>query len=373
MKASEGSGGYNERMIMIMKVDNQFNRRSFIKSSFFAGLSAVVAGHLPVGAAAEAPRETGKLSTVALTSGEDHPDNIFRGLQMFKREIQRSIGNRRVVLKPNNVAIDNKLCATPAESLEGILEFLKSIGKTDVVIAESAANGPTLEGFDNYGYTRLAGKYKAKLVDLDQQEVEVLYVFDETDFRPHAMRVAKMMLDPGNYIISAAKFKTHDRVVATLSLKNIVVGSPIKDLGFRWGQGSKPGAKNDKPITHGNGFRGINYNLFDLASKLHPHLAVIDGYEGMEGNGPVGGTPVQHRVAVVSPDWLAADRVAVELMGIDFAKVGYLNFCTEAKMGIADLAKIEIQGERLAQHVKTYKLSDNIEKQMIWMTPAKKA
>jgi len=32
--------------------------------------------------------------------------------------------------------------------------------------------------------------------------------------------------------------------------------------------------------------------------------------------------PVQHGVRVVSQDWLAADRVAVELMGIDFANVG---------------------------------------------------
>ena len=42
----------------------------------------------------------------------------------------------------------------------------------------------------------------------------------------------------------------------------------------------------------------------------------------MEGNGPCLGTAVDHRVCVVSPDWLAADRVAIELMGIDFAKVG---------------------------------------------------
>jgi uncharacterized protein (DUF362 family) len=62
--------------------------------------------------------------------------------------------------------------------------------------------------------------------------------------------------------------------------------------------------------------------MFVLAQHLHPHLAVIDGYEGMEGNGPVSGTPVSHRVAVVGLDWLAADRVAVELMGIDYTKVG---------------------------------------------------
>ena len=91
----------------------------------------------------------------------------------------------------------------------------------------------------------------------------------------------------------------------------------------------------------------------------------------MEGNGPVSGTPVQHRVAVVSPDWLAADRVAIELMGIDFATVGYLNFCAQAKMGEAELAKIEILGPALKEHIKTYKLANNIEKQLIWMKPVK--
>ena len=127
---------------------------------------------------------------------------------------------------------------------------------------------------------------------------------------------------------------------------------------------------NDKPIAHGSGFRGINYNLFALSQQLHPHLAVIDGFEGMEGNGPNDGTPVDHRVCVASTDWLAADRVAVELMGIDFAKIGYLNYCANAGRGVADLNKIEIIGESINNHRKSYKLSDNINEQLVWMKPA---
>jgi len=90
----------------------------------------------------------------------------------------------------------------------------------------------------------------------------------------------------------------------------------------------------------------------------------------MEGEGPVGGTPVEHRVAVASLDWLAADRVAVELMGIDFAKIGYLNFCAQANLGEGDLSKIEIVGPKIADHIKKYKLAKNIEDQLIWMKPA---
>jgi hypothetical protein len=139
------------------------------------------------------------------------------------------------------VAIDNQLCATHAGCLEGILEFLKSIGKLqNTVIAESAANGPTLDGFENYHYTGLAKKYSVKLIDLDGQEVERVHVFDETDFRPHPVRMSKLLLDRNNFVISAAKMKTHDRIVATLSLKNIILGAPVKDPGFRWATGRSP-------------------------------------------------------------------------------------------------------------------------------------
>jgi uncharacterized protein (DUF362 family) len=73
---------------------------------------------------------------------------------------------------------------------------------------------------------------------------------------------------------------------------------------------------------------------------------------------------------VASTDWLAADRVAVELMGVDFATVGYLNYCARAGLGVADLGMIEITGESIKDHIKTYRLNNNIEKQLIWMKPA---
>ena len=103
-------------------------------------------------------------------------------------------------------------------NLEGILEFLKSIGKTNVILAESPAGGSVMEGFNNYGYPRLAKKYGIKLVDLDTEPVTVVQCIDEKDFQPHPVRVAKIMMDPANnFVISAAKLKTHD-----------LVGSPFR-------------------------------------------------------------------------------------------------------------------------------------------------
>jgi uncharacterized protein (DUF362 family) len=353
-----------------MLCGGNLNRRNFFRTSLATGALLASAPWRTLAALDGSGIPTIPSSRVSLTAGEDRIANTFNALKPFAREMQAAIGSKRVIIKPNNVSIDNQLSASHVDSLEGILEFLKSIDKLqNVAIAESAANGPSLDGFDNYKYMRLASKYPVKFIDLDTAGFEIMHLVDEKDFRPHALRMSKVLLDPNSFLISAAKFKTHDRVVATLSLKNIVVGAPIKDLGFTWGSRSKAGAHNDKPIVHGSGFRGINFNLFALAKQLHPHLAVIDGYRGMEGEGPVAGTPVEHRVAVASMDWLAADRVAVELMGIDYAKVGYLNYCAQAGLGQGELGKIEIIGPSIKDHIKTYKLADNLEQQLVWMKP----
>jgi len=351
-----------------MKNHVRRTRRDFLKTSLFGGAGLAAAFPARFAMAQSLRQENPRPNRVALTAGEDRTDNIFQALKPFEEEIKAAIGNRRVVIKPNNVSIDRQLAATHVDCMEGILEFLTSIGKSDnVVIAESAAQGPTFDGFENFNYFSLGDKYPLKFIDLDKEDYQIVYTVDENDIQPHGARMSKMLLDrKTNFVISSAVMKTHDRVVATLSLKNIVFGAPIKDEGFSWGRNRREGAKTDKPIPHGGGFRGINYNLFALAPMLRPDLSVIDGYQGMQGNGPTGGTPVEHRVAVVSPNWFAADRVAVELMGIDFADIGYLNYCARAGIGEPDVSKIEVIGESIVAHQKKYQLHDRIERQLVW-------
>lgn len=341
------------------------NRRHFLQTTA-SGLALSAMG-APLSAWAK-PKPT----PVSLVHGSDHVNNIFEALKLQKDDIKKAIGSRKVVLKPNNVSITRQLAATHANALTGTIEFLHSIGVKDIAIAESAAEGPTREGFHNFGYDKVADKYNVELIDLDKQPFKKQFVVSDEDFRPKAVRMSELLLDKDEiFLISNAVMKTHDRVVATLSLKNIVFGAPIKDEGFRWGRGKRKGAINDKPIAHGGGPRGINYNIFQLSEKLHPDLAIIDGFTGMEGNGPVGGSPVDHKICLVSQDWLAADRVAIELMGIDFANVGWMNYCAKANRGETNLANMEIRGAKMEDHKKTYKLSSKIEHQMLWKKPMK--
>jgi uncharacterized protein (DUF362 family) len=345
----------------------------------FGGAAAIAASKLPMAMAADtvpaAAAASGAPSRVSLAAGDDRTKIAFDSLTPFKKEIAAAIGTKRVVLKPNNVITSVPLCASSADNLEGILEFLKSIGKTNVVIAESPANGPAMDGFVNYGYDKLAAKYNVKMVNLDAEKYGIVYCIDQKDMQPHATRVATMLMDPANnYVISAAKLKTHDLVGITLSLKNVVLGAGIKDPGAGLrppgaGAGATR-ARSDKPLMHGGGVYGINFNIFMLSAKLHPDLAVIDGYEGMEGTGPVNGTPISQKVCIASTDWLAADCVGAQLMGVDYNKIGYLNYCAKAgDRGESDLSKIEIVGPPVKEYVKTYQLPRQWEQITSWSKP----
>ena len=179
---------------------NALDRRNFFKASLLGGAALAMPWSVSraLAAAGEAATKTstataspgtGLASRVAVTAGEDRADLAFQALKPFSKQIAGAIGNKRVILKPNNVVIDRPLAASDAKNMEGIFEFLKSIGKDgNVVIAESPAGGSVMEGFANYGYDKLAAKYGAKLMDLDKDEYETLYCFDEKDCRTEYRR-----------------------------------------------------------------------------------------------------------------------------------------------------------------------------------------
>jgi len=56
--------------------------------------------------------------------------------------------------------------------------------------------------------------------------------------------------------------------------------------------------------------------LLELAEKFPPALTILDGILGMEGDGPGSGDPVSTGVLIASPNPLALDTVAVDLIGL---------------------------------------------------------
>ena len=111
----------------------------------------------------------------------------------------------------------------------------------------------------------------------------------------------------------------------------------------------------------------LNQNMYTLAHRILPRLAIVDGYVGMEGNGPEQGGDVNHRVVVAGHDAVAVDRICLELMNIDPEDVPMLQWCTAAGLGQSDEKKILILGAKVDDHVNRYKLPDNIDDQLRWI------
>ena len=342
-------------------VTRGMGRRDFIKGAS-AGLVGTVlaldspfawAGKLGSGEGAEVTPAT-RAAKVSLVKGDSRYDNVYRSLKMIEDDIKAGIGNKQVVLKPNNVVVDKQLAATHVDCLAAILDVLKPIYQKPVIIAESPSGEPAEVGFENYGYKRLLKGYNVQFFDLDKDKPATFFILSR-DLQPMPILVSSMMMHPNVYLISAAVMKTHDVVVATLSLKNSLMAAPLKTRKV-----------NYKGRVH-QGIKEINYSFFLMAQRLKPSLAVIDGFRGMEGNGPADGEPVDARVAVASTDFLAADRVSVEVMGIDFSTIGYLNYCADANMGVADLSKIEMMGENIGDCRMRFRLHKNVERQYKWM------
>ena len=64
-------------------------------------------------------------------------------------------------------------------------------------------------------------------------------------------------------------------------------------------------------------------NLIKVIEETKPDLCILDGYEGMEGDGPLFGNKIDLRIAMCSLDGIALDRLASKICG--FENVPYLN------------------------------------------------
>jgi uncharacterized protein (DUF362 family) len=323
-------------------MNHKMNRRHFLKTSALAGGAVWALSHGPFISKLKAKTgpNTGT-SPVGLATGSDHVDIVFQALQPLKKQISAAIGNRPVLIKPNCVSHGSTALAdTPVQCLEGILEFLKSIGKTDVTVAENCPGGLTMTAFSLDGYFALLKKYPVRFKELSQEGSRPFLVWNSgmnaqvgtSSYRSatnpsDGVQVAKILLKPRKYfVISACRPKTHNYQVATLSYKNMGMGCALENQTiYTPGQSGWTDVKqhmhwvaseSGSAAVYTSGCQDLCDTLYMLAKWLAPDMSVIDAYQGMEGSGPTGGTAVNQQLAIAGLDWLAVDRVAVEAMNI---------------------------------------------------------
>jgi uncharacterized protein (DUF362 family) len=173
---------------------------------------------------------------------------------------------------------------------------------------------------------------KLRFVDLNHDDIRPV------SLRSRFTRLDQMMLPEelmqADLVVTMPKLKTHHWAVMTGSMKNLF--------------GVVPGAVYGWPknILH---FRGIENSILDLTATVRPRLSIVDGVVGMEGDGPIMGTPRHVGVIAMGTDPVAVDATCARLIGFDPGRIDYLSKASEY-LGNIDEKRIEQRGERLQRY-----------------------
>jgi uncharacterized protein (DUF362 family) len=95
-----------------------------------------------------------------------------------------------------------------------------------------------------------------------------------------------------------------------------------------------------------------------------PTLTLIDGFTGMEGNGPVHGDVVDLGIFIASEDPVRADAFGVKIMGFIPEDIGYLYYA--GKEGLGSLNTEPDMGDDYLHKVKKFKPHPDYDLQAQW-------
>ena len=135
-------------------------------------------------------------------------------------------------------------------------------------------------------------------------------------------------------VVSMPKMKTHHWVGFTASLKNLY--GVIPGIKYGW----------PKNVLH---HAGIPQTVMDINASLPKTIAIVDGIVGMEGDGPIMGSPKPMGLVVIGTSPTAVDATVGRIMGLDPAKVSYMMLASD-RLGPVDERRIAQRGEPW-QHV----------------------
>jgi uncharacterized protein (DUF362 family) len=151
------------------------------------------------------------------------------------------------------------------------------------------------------------GPLPGLFVDLNLDEVHAV------NLRTRASKLKQLYLPrtvlEADYIVSLPKLKTHHWAGVTLSLKNMF--GIVPGCCYGW----------PKNVLH---WAGITPSLLDINSTVRPDFAIVDGIIGMEGNGPIQGSPKPSGVLILGDDPVAVDATCARVMGLAPERIDYL-------------------------------------------------
>ncbi|OLC89994.1 MAG: hypothetical protein AUH86_24265 [Acidobacteria bacterium 13_1_40CM_4_58_4] len=238
----------------------------------------------------------------AATYDEDLPALLYETL----REFQLPVRGKTVLLKPNLVGFDplGVMNTHPAVIAAARESFLR-LGAKQVLIAMDRDTEGILESVRVGAYV---SGLKSVFVDLNVDDVK------RVPLKTRASRLRELYLPKTalgvDFLVSMPKLKTHHWAGVTLSLKNMFGIVPGGCYGW------------PKNVLH---WAGIDRAILDINAAARPDFAIVDGIVGMEGNGPIQGTPKASKVLILGDDPVAVDATCCRLMGLVPERVKYLS------------------------------------------------
>lgn len=249
------------------------------------------------------------------------------------------LAGKRVILKPNLVEYHrDKVINTHPHLVAAAIELCRREGAAEVVVAEGPGHCRNVEYLvAASGLGDVLRHYKVPFVDLNHDEPVRRLNLGRLTGLSHLY--LSQTIATSEVVISLPKLKTHHWAGATLSLKNLF--GTLPGVCYGW----------PKNVLH---WHGIDKSIVDIALTRTPDLAIVDGILGMEGDGPLNGTPVQSGVVVMGTDLVAVDATCCRLMRLDPEKVGYLVLGANKRLGLLREGQIRQLGETIAGRARPY-------------------
>jgi uncharacterized protein (DUF362 family) len=242
----------------------------------------------------------------------------------------------RVAIKINLSGSKEIYANTHYETVESLIQYLRekfAINQITVVEGSDGAffsSKTTWDIFYKFKYkeVELQG---ARLANLDELPHEnILEV--ETINGPQQVNFCRF---PTDYLISVVPPKTHNIFPVSLSIPNLVGFVKPEQRVLMFGATAQE-MKRINFFQSEKYFQLVqfaNRNFVALLKQIPPSLVLIDGLYGMEGKGPIKGSPVFHGFAIASEDAVAADALATHVMGFNPDDVPYLDMAYREGLG----------------------------------------
>ena len=320
-----------------------WSRRKFLKYTAVSGLAA--AGGLFLGKQVGPISQQAETFIASAASYQADLEQILRtGLETLSFS-PSAIKGKRILIKPNLVEPHAGLehINTHPLLVRSVVALFRSMDAAEVIVAEGAGHRKdSLLVLEESGFAEVLFEDRIPFIDLNTGPVQK--TANKGGYTKMKDLFLPLQVIHADVLVSLAKMKTHHWAGVTLSMKNLFGIMPGCVYGW------------PKNVLH---HQGIQRSILDINTTVRPHLSIVDGIVGMEGDGPIMGTPVQSNVLVMGNNSAAVDATCARVMGIDPEKIPYLK---AAKRRIGPIAHRHImqRGEEIQTVRKNYKLISEI-------------